>query len=187
EFYLKCRSSQEFIYAQIPWASVEAERERVAKDQEALMNGHSEEQRLEMTTQERLLASLLNANEELMNVLHQYDDLKRVDMERMAKEVSRKEAKMDQRKMQDGEFLADLSYAAGGVGIGVESAPSMRFRLPSLMRTAVHTQRYHHGNAQSHSEMGRLVPPPPAPHGPRTLTQEPRNRSWTLPLRIPRQ
>ncbi|KAG6855626.1 hypothetical protein H0H87_012931 [Tephrocybe sp. NHM501043] len=171
EFYLKCRSSQELIFAQIPWASAEAERSRAAKDQEALMNGHPEEQRLEQTTQERLLASLLSANAELMDALQQYDDLERVAMERMAEEMSRKETKMDRRQLQqyqqDGEFLADPSYAAGGAGTGVGNVPSTRSRSPSPMRTAAHTQHYHHGHSHSHSETGGLAPPPPAPHGPR--------------------
>ncbi|KAG6905297.1 hypothetical protein DXG01_003616 [Tephrocybe rancida] len=72
EFYLKCRSSQELI---LGLTSAEAERSHVARDQEALMNRHPEEQCLEQTTQEKLLASLLSANEELMDLLQQYDDL----------------------------------------------------------------------------------------------------------------
>ncbi|KAG6882281.1 hypothetical protein C0995_015216, partial [Termitomyces sp. Mi166 len=97
EFYLKCRSSQELIFAQIPWASAEAEKSRVAKDKEAMLTGQPEEQRLEQTKREKLLASLLSANAELMDALQQYDDLERVAIERMTEEVSRKETKMDRR------------------------------------------------------------------------------------------
>lgn len=97
EFYYKCRSSQELIFAQISWATAQAEKSRATKDQEALVNGQPEEQRLEETVQEKLLGSLLYANGELMDALQQYDDLERVAIERLAEEVSRRDTKMDPR------------------------------------------------------------------------------------------
>ncbi|KAG6908708.1 hypothetical protein DXG01_003641 [Tephrocybe rancida] len=182
EFYLKCRSSQELIFAQISWASAEAERSRVARDQEALMNGHPEEQRLEQTTQEKLLASLLSANAELMDSLQQYDDLERVAIERKTEEVSRKETKMDRRQLQQyqqDEFLVDPAYAAGGTGTG--GSPPTRSRTPSPMRT-VPTQQYHHSHSLSHSETGGLAPPPPAPHGPRSPAHGNNNNAYAYNL-----
>ncbi|KAG6889868.1 hypothetical protein C0992_003764 [Termitomyces sp. T32_za158] len=176
EFYVKCRSSQELIFAQISWASAGAEKSRVAKDQEALANGYPEEQRLEQTVQEKLLASLLSANGELMDALQQYDDLERVAMERMAEEVSRRETKMDPRQIQqlqqDGDLLSDSSHGTGRARN--EALNISRSRSPSPM--AVPQTPYRHQNTQSHSHLelvgtGGLAPPPPAPHGPRLPSQ----------------
>ncbi|KAG6906988.1 hypothetical protein DXG01_011064 [Tephrocybe rancida] len=100
EFYSECRSSQEIIVAQIPWASWTAERSRFARDPEALMEAHTEEQRLEETTQEKLLSSLLSANANLLNVLTKYDDMKSAAMESKELEnqkVQGEELGMDQR------------------------------------------------------------------------------------------
>lgn len=63
EFWLKCRKSHEIVYAQIPWATAEADRaEREGKD-----GGEQE-----------LLNELLSANAALQDVLKQYEDLKRL-------------------------------------------------------------------------------------------------------------
>ncbi|KAG6826545.1 hypothetical protein H0H92_015413 [Tricholoma furcatifolium] len=180
EFYLKCRSSQELIYAQIPWASAEAEKSRNARDREARENGYPEEQRREETTQEKLLGSLLSANVELMDALQQYDDLERVAMERRAEDISRKEVKMDRRQLQqyqvDGDYLSDPSHVAGGAGgLGLGSSPPTRSRSrsPSPIPQA-HNTPYHssHVHSHSHSETTGLAPPPPAPHGPRLPGQQ---------------
>lgn len=108
EFYVKCRSSQELIFAQIPWASAGAERSRVKKDKDTqkrkrnLSNDFNNltvkdipETPSELTVEENLLASLLGANAELMEALQQYDDLERVADERLAEERSRKDIRMD--------------------------------------------------------------------------------------------
>lgn len=47
------------------------------------------------TAEEKLLAALLGANEELLEALRLYDDLERVGIERDAEERSRKETRMD--------------------------------------------------------------------------------------------
>lgn len=47
--------------------------------------------------EENLLAALLAANGELVEVLRQYEDLERVAMERKAEDRSRKEVRMDPR------------------------------------------------------------------------------------------
>ena len=52
---------------------------------------------VEQTVEECLLASLLAANEELMEVLKQYDDLERVAIERQTEERSRREVRMERK------------------------------------------------------------------------------------------
>ncbi|KAF8621475.1 hypothetical protein AX15_007767 [Amanita polypyramis BW_CC] len=99
EFYAKCRSSQELIYGQIPWATAGAEHSRSARGQlpEAVqgphagdLDGHEGAQ----TTGEKLLGELLKANEELLFVLKQYEDLERVAVERKTEDISRKVTRM---------------------------------------------------------------------------------------------
>ena len=102
---MKCRSSQELIYAQIPWASAGAERSRAAQDS----NGHARpndgnlgvlgggDSPAELTIEEQLLAALLGANAELIEALQQYDDMERVAMERKAEDRSRKELRRELR------------------------------------------------------------------------------------------
>ena len=121
---MKCRSSQELIFAQIPWASAGAERSRAMKDtdtQKSKRNLSSDfnnlvvkdipETPLELTVEENLLAALLGANAELMEALQQYEDLERVAQERKAEERSRKEAKMDKRVgINLVEMVVILSY-----------------------------------------------------------------------------
>lgn len=51
----------------------------------------------ELTTEEELLAALLDANEALVAALRMHDDLARVATERATEEKSRKEVKMDRR------------------------------------------------------------------------------------------
>lgn len=97
---MKCRASQELIFAQIPWASAGAEKsianKEKSKDQNLDVNNKSDGPQ-ESTIEEQLLAALLAANEELLEVLKQYDDLERVAMERKAEDRSRREVKMDRR------------------------------------------------------------------------------------------
>jgi hypothetical protein len=49
---------------------------------------------LEQTTEERLLGALLDANEELLGALKQYDDLKRVADEKRVEIISRREKRV---------------------------------------------------------------------------------------------
>lgn len=58
---------------------------------------------LEVTTEERLLESLLAANAELMQSLTQWDDLYRIAMEKKVAYLSKKEAKME-RKVRFASF-----------------------------------------------------------------------------------
>lgn len=109
EFYAKCRSSQELIFAAIPWASAGAERSRRAEGRDGIQQKRShsggdptqprlipgQEEHYELTVEERLLAELLAANEELTAALRQYDDLERVGIERDTEERSKKETRID--------------------------------------------------------------------------------------------
>ncbi|PCH38709.1 EF-hand [Wolfiporia cocos MD-104 SS10] len=63
EFHAGCRVSQEAIVAKIPWATAEAERTRGSA-------------RASTTTEEEILQEMLGANEELVQALKAYDDLK---------------------------------------------------------------------------------------------------------------
>ena len=116
EFYARCRASQELISAQIPWAFAQAERSReaAAKEGKAVEakpkeGRHSVERERDrpppspkkdgdsdhLTTEEKLLAAILRANEELLEALRLYDDLERVGIERDAEERSKREVRMD--------------------------------------------------------------------------------------------
>jgi hypothetical protein len=55
----------------------------------------SDDEPVELTAEEQLLAALLAANEELLEALRVYDDLERVGAERMVEERSRKEVRED--------------------------------------------------------------------------------------------
>lgn len=117
EFYARCRASQELIYAQIPWASANAERSRQAAGRESpvvrrknsagtprsnvLSIVGEPEDAPGLTVEEQLLAALLNANEELTEALRLYDDLERVKIEREAERRSKKETRMDPRVCND--------------------------------------------------------------------------------------
>ncbi|GJE86804.1 EF-hand protein [Phanerochaete sordida] len=63
EFVQRCRASQDWLSSNIPWASFHAERSRETHDD----TGETEE--------ERLLAELLQANQELLDALKSYSDL----------------------------------------------------------------------------------------------------------------
>ncbi|KAG6871954.1 hypothetical protein C0995_014553 [Termitomyces sp. Mi166 len=167
ELYLQCRSSQELILEQIPWASVEAEKSCIAKDQEMLMNGQLEDQRLEQTNQEKLLDSLLSANAELMDALHRHDDLKRVATSRTTREfrgMGTDDVSSREMETEIGNALQqDRDYPSHVAG-------HLRSGSPSPMSATQMTHHYHLAHSHSYSELDRggLAPHPPAPHGPRS-------------------
>lgn len=106
---MKCRSSQELIFAQIPWATAQAERSRLALEQE-----HEARQRTlsnnsrngvlpsedDETVEEKLLADLLSANAELVEAFRQYDDLIRLAEEQKAEDRSRRDGRGERRVRQ---------------------------------------------------------------------------------------
>ncbi|KAF8905168.1 hypothetical protein CPB85DRAFT_1315922 [Mucidula mucida] len=169
EFYLKCRQSQEIIYAQIPWATAGAERSRAAKDQQRkrtqsnaslpLLNsphGQSPDPK-ELTVEENLLAALLGANAEIVEALKQYDDLERVGMEREAEELSRRDVRMDPRERQLLEEQHQLSDPHVGIGGSSSRSPSP---APRSRPSSIYNL---------HNPQPSLAPPPP--HGPRPAGQ----------------
>ncbi|KAL0061889.1 hypothetical protein AAF712_011265 [Marasmius tenuissimus] len=91
EFRVKCITSQELIAAQIPWASAGSERSRreLNAKREAEGKPIAGEENGE-TTEEKLLADLLGANEELLAALGKYEDLESVAGEKKAEEDSKK-------------------------------------------------------------------------------------------------
>ncbi|KAK0200973.1 hypothetical protein DFS33DRAFT_1092493 [Desarmillaria ectypa] len=146
EFYLKCRQSQEIIYAQIPWATAGAERSRAEQQRKRTLSDNSllEDTPVALTTEERLLAALLGANAEIADALQQYDDLERVGLEREAEENSRRDVRMDPRQKQLLEQQELLSAMAD-------------VHIVSLLHSDV--------------SAAQTLAPPPAPHGPRSPTQ----------------
>lgn len=110
---MKCRSSQELIFAQIPWAYAGAERSRLARGRPehnksqifapedksfpnvASISPGVDDTPVELTTEEKLLAALLAANEELLEALRVYVDLESLAIERRTEERSRKDVRMD--------------------------------------------------------------------------------------------
>lgn len=81
EFHVRCRASQELIFAQIPWATAGAERSRdlMTVIAEKRSDSHPKAPP-EATTEEQLLAALLVANEEIIEALRLYDDMQRMTL-----------------------------------------------------------------------------------------------------------
>ena len=108
EWHAKCLSSQELIFAQIPWVTAGADRSRVAREaQQQQQQDHTTKRRhspgtpnwsienngnspVELTTEEQLLGALLEANGALLSVLRDYDDIERIDIERDTLERSQR-------------------------------------------------------------------------------------------------
>ncbi|KAF9460486.1 hypothetical protein BDZ94DRAFT_1266034 [Collybia nuda] len=168
EFYKKSLASQELIFAQIPWATAGAERSRLLKDQECLAIEHGEDSPIELTTEEQLLADLLEANEDLLEAIKQYNDLERVAMERKAEDRSRKETRMDRRHLQHLERDSGplVESFTGGGGSSTVSSPNHSPVLSAIAQPYPQAPILHSG-----IDAGTLAPPPAAPHGPRSPAQ----------------
>ncbi|CDO75455.1 hypothetical protein BN946_scf184823.g9 [Trametes cinnabarina] len=227
EFYARCRASQELISAQIPWAAAQAEKSREGRaraDPKAKEGRHSVERERapsspkkekpdteHLTTEEKLLAAILKANEELLEALRQYDDLERVGIERDAQERSKKEIRMDRSRLQYDEsehsyYLDPCQANDSGAGASSSRSPSPSpsaspSPAPSLVITPtpsslaqshplpptphqppVAAANHSHPIAQ-HGSIASLAPPrPAAPHGPRSPTHRSNTPS---PERLP--
>lgn len=106
---MKCRSSQELIFAQIPWASAGAEHSRAHQDvndqiqqlsisrEEVIGVNDGPDAPAELTIEEQLLAALLGANAELMEALRQHEDMERIAKERKVEERSKREVRRELR------------------------------------------------------------------------------------------
>ena len=99
EFHSKCLASQELIIAQIPWATAGAERSRLRALEERRQLDKDYINTNTDTREERLLADLLKANEDLAEALKIYDDLARLGIEKeivkAATERSQAETRMN--------------------------------------------------------------------------------------------
>ncbi|KAF7326908.1 hypothetical protein MVEN_02584700 [Mycena venus] len=123
EFHKKCVDSQELILAQIPWASAGAERSREQAEQKERTrkissntlnsmnpNGNGNVSELSLSTpvltrEEELLTDLRASNEQLLEAIKLYDDLKRLALEREVEDWSRRELREYMR--EDGTLHSD--------------------------------------------------------------------------------
>ncbi|KAJ6482842.1 hypothetical protein C8R47DRAFT_573969 [Mycena vitilis] len=83
-----CLESQDIIFAQIPWASISADRSRLAKDQAQ----HDGDKSQLLTWEEELVSEMLSANERLFAALKLYDDLTQIAVDRKVKRPNSEEA-----------------------------------------------------------------------------------------------
>ncbi|KAI0948384.1 hypothetical protein AcV7_009142 [Taiwanofungus camphoratus] len=113
EFCSSCRASQEEILAKIPWATAEAERSRRAARTPAL------------TTEERLVESLLGANEELVEALKMYHELGRAGTDVL-------ERKRIQAQNTDKSTRGDLTEQCPSVVVPNEGGSSRAVSEQSL-------------------------------------------------------
>ncbi|KAH8099783.1 hypothetical protein BXZ70DRAFT_1025894 [Cristinia sonorae] len=101
EFYARCRASQELIYAQVPWATANAERSRhgAGAPRQKRRNSPPDSPMVDVdeTVEEQLLGALLSANEQLTEALKMFEDLERVKKEKDVEERSKKETRANYR------------------------------------------------------------------------------------------
>ncbi|EKM55747.1 uncharacterized protein PHACADRAFT_256599 [Phanerochaete carnosa HHB-10118-sp] len=104
EFLQRCRASQEYLASNIPWASFHAERSRET------YRGSDE------TEEERLLAELLQTNQELLDALKSYSDLEgqtERDRKRTERRLRAMEAITSFNPTSSESALVDRIFAAG--------------------------------------------------------------------------
>ncbi|KAF8515729.1 hypothetical protein BU17DRAFT_93374 [Hysterangium stoloniferum] len=167
EWYRKCRNSQDFIMAQIPWATVQADHSR-----EEAQRNHSDDGRPVPTSkEEELFAALLAANQELLEAFRIYDDLQRLGVaemeEKEVQERSRKEIKLDRTQIQ---FIGDdgslhLETPPGPTTtVGGSAGPS---RSPSPARSQNHHSLPPLPQPEQRPGQNQLALPRTVPYGPR--------------------
>jgi hypothetical protein len=115
ELHKKCLDSQELISNQLSWAAAGAERSRKEQEEREERdrartpatpnsvnpNGNGSMVDLGtpvLTREEELFADLFASNEQLLEALVQYNDFKRVALEREAEDRSRRELRVDPRQ-----------------------------------------------------------------------------------------
>ncbi|KZT36257.1 hypothetical protein SISSUDRAFT_1121095 [Sistotremastrum suecicum HHB10207 ss-3] len=199
EFHQKCVASQVFLHAQIPWATAEASKSREDAQQRhaaqlSLSAGEFEDS-LEETVEEKLLAAILSANEDLAGAFRIYDELQRLEeeqeMERAVQERSRHETRIDRTTLRYMEDEGSLQPYDGRPISGPSRSPSPQppsslpnstsslsqsshsyipSQYPSLANPFPQTTQppssYPLQHQLSHAS-ATLAPPPPAPYGPR--------------------
>ncbi|GJJ09343.1 hypothetical protein Clacol_003565 [Clathrus columnatus] len=138
EWYRKCRNSHDFIMAQIPWATAQADRSREEMHRPYREGGEVEGNK-SVSKEEELLAALLRANEELLEVFRIYDDLQRLGImeqeEREVQERSRKETRIDRTKItyigDDGSFYEHPPSFSNTLGVAGNGSNPSGSRPPS--------------------------------------------------------
>jgi len=140
------------------------------------------------------LAALLDSNEALLEALRVYDDLERLAVEREAEEISRRDVRMDRRQLQyKDEYGGQLEPPPSHIGAGSSRSPSpsptdspaQSFQQPAFVPSITHplpripgalipgnsvNTSSPHISSYPAQNVG-LIPPPPAPHGPRSPAQ----------------
>lgn len=181
EFYARCRSSQELIFAQIPWATSSAERSRnnrmasgepLDRRESNVLDANKDPS--ELTVEEQLLAALLISNEELVESLRMYDDWERVGIETDVHQWSPSNGIKGQTRHEDINF--DQHSFGNATDRSRSLSPAPRGHRPGTSpgntSAKVQPAPVHANNTQN------LAPPPPAPHGPRLPSpNQPRSRT----------
>ncbi|KAH9856417.1 hypothetical protein C2E23DRAFT_882478 [Lenzites betulinus] len=132
-----------------------------------------------LTTEEKLLAAILAANEELLEALRQYDDLERVGIERDAQERSKKEVRIDRSQLRydEGEhsyYLEPGQPNPSGAGASSSRSPSPSpstspspapsFVITPTPSSNTHSNNIPHSTSNTHSNIhSHPLPPIPAP------------------------
>ncbi|KIM29301.1 hypothetical protein M408DRAFT_122012 [Serendipita vermifera MAFF 305830] len=191
EFHNKCRTSQELIVAEIPWASAGAERSRLAaanakknamdsgsdsahgKLSKSRQNGSAAPPTppTDLTKEEKLLAALLTANQELVDVFRIYEELEKLAFAEMEeKEIakrSRVETKLNRTQIHyigpDGSLLMEpASTGASSSRSGSPTIPSASSRKTSA--TSLPSGAVSPAPPTGGKRTGRALPLPPADH-----------------------
>ncbi|KAH9039426.1 hypothetical protein EDB84DRAFT_1477955, partial [Lactarius hengduanensis] len=177
EWHAKCLTSQDLIAAQIPWATVGADRLRAAREaqqQQQLQQqrtikhrnsphrqnqkqGNGEDSPVEPTPEEQLLGALLEANGALTSVLRDHDDIERIGIERETLERSRQEVRLDRSRnvVDDHGYVHHLDIMPPSLGSSSRSpspSPSPSPKPPPIPIPAV---------LQPHAGQPHLLPPIP--------------------------
>ncbi|THU93819.1 hypothetical protein K435DRAFT_182579 [Dendrothele bispora CBS 962.96] len=141
------------------------------------LNAHIgvEEEFGEQTTEEKLLGALLEANEELIEALKQYEDLKRLAEEKQVEKISIKEKRglTPSSATFDDSTSSPVQRARTPSPTGSLTAPlpnphpaGARSQTPTLRERSERPSSRPNSMLMSHS--GDLLPPPHAPFGPRS-------------------
>ncbi|KAF9446534.1 hypothetical protein P691DRAFT_803828 [Macrolepiota fuliginosa MF-IS2] len=178
EFYHKCRASQELIFAQVPWATAEAEKsiqDRDARSKSKETNGDVNE----ITKEEQLLNEILDANGELLEALNQYEDMDRVAMERKAEYRSMRENRIDRRVLQEAQpERTTRSSVQHDAGSPSPSPP------PSMRSTSPHQSPEQQQRPYPEGLTNNLAPPHSGPWGPRSPGQFPPRTPSPRPINL---
>ncbi|CAG8698336.1 1680_t:CDS:2, partial [Acaulospora colombiana] len=209
EFYNKCRASQELIMAQIAWASAGAERSRLAAEKAAKDSGSDNgPNRLtrqakpgregrnngsdDLTKEERLLAALLSASTELMEVFKEYEQLEQMARtEKEEREIAKRsmtDTRMDRTQIHlikpDGSVV-DAPAAVNAGSSSRSPSPAIPASTRSISGTTVPTVASN--TAAAKGAGGRDLPLPPHMSGEHLVTPGATPITPNAPINYPPQ